>query len=381
MAEIRDILVRYANRETLNENEAGLLAEWLHNTDAASFHELAAEIMDVQSMPEQARISLEARLDALKDEEVPTSVHRIHFLRLGWRKFAAAAVLLLIAGVAYFYIFSTGKQAQTIAYKTDVAPGKEGAKLKLSDGRVIMIDTLKDGMIAMDGKLKVLKKNGKIVYEGSTDEIVYNEIIADRGRQSSAILPDGSTVYLNAASSLRYPLHFTGDTRNITMTGEVYFEVAHNANMPFIVTTGSQEIKVLGTRFNVKAYNDEPVFTTTLLEGSIQIRNKRSDKIIKPGQQAITSEKNSGIELSDANTEEAVAWLKGKFKFNNTDLHTTMRQLARWYDVTVKYENGVTDSHFFGGTQMSGNLSEVLKVLELSGLHFKIEDRTIIVYP
>lgn len=297
-------------------------------------------------------------------------------------RWAAAAVLLFaIAGLAYFFNQKKTNSLDIIAAMHDVAPGRKGALLTLANGSKILLDTVKDGTITMQNGLKVIKQNGEIKYEGTTTEIAYNIASTDRGRQYQIVLADGTTVWLNAESSIRYPLAFNGNERVVDITGEAYFEVAHNASKPFIVKVNGQQIKVLGTHFNVKAYSNEPVVKTTLLEGSVEIKTRTDHAVLEPGQQASTPYSGSGIAVSDADIEEAIAWKNGKFKFQNTELKELMRQLERWYNINVQYEANIGDSHFYGGTQMNNNLSEVLKVLELSGIHFKIEGTTIVVYP
>ncbi len=298
--------------------------------------------------------------------------HRIHFLRRNWVRYAAAAVLLF--AVATTYILVKDKNTLiTTAYNGDIAPGKEGARLKLSDGRIILLDSVKDGLIAMDGKMKVIKRNGKIMYEGSTDEIVYNEIFAERGRQSApVVLPDGSIVWLNAASSIRYPLHFAGEVRLITMTGEVYFEVVHNEKQPFRVQVGDQVIEDIGTSFNVNAYNDEATIKTTLLEGIVKI----NATVLKPGEQYDNGK------ISSVNTEEVVAWKNGFFSVRDADIQTVMRQLARWYDVDVSYEGAIAKQTFTGKIDHNLSLGQVLNVLSDSKVHYRIEDaKHIVIIP
>lgn len=303
--------------------------------------------------------------------------------RRGWVRYAAAAVFLFAIATTYFIVSRKDKQT-TVAYKSDVAaPIINKATLTIGNGKRIILDNIGKGSLAAEGAVTANKTgDGQIVYNSKASAVEYHTLTNPKGsRPIQLTLADGTTAWLNAASSITFPTAFTGGTREITMTGEAYFEVAHNPAKPFIVKAGEQDIKVLGTHFNINAYRNEPVLTTTLLEGSVEVTSGGEHTIILPGQQAVTPNLGSGISVSTANTETAIAWMKGKFSFDNTDLKTAMRQLERWYDVDVKYEAHVPDSHFFGGTPMSENLSEVLKALQLSGCHFKIEDKKIIVYP
>jgi transmembrane sensor len=180
---------------------------------------------------------------------------------------------------------------------------------------------------------------------------------------------------------LKYPTQFNGDQRIVELDGEAYFEVAKNKNKPFIVKSGDQDIEVLGTHFNVHAYDNESVVKNDLLEGSVAVNYKKQKAILKPGQQSNVSDKFNKITIKQVDTEAAIAWKNGRFKFDNADLKTVMRQLERWYGINVEYRGDVPDVRFNGGTFMNKNLSEVLKVLELSNIKFKVEGKTIIVYP
>lgn len=293
-----------------------------------------------------------------------------------WIRYVAAAVFLAAIGTTWFLLNNPSKQTPAIAYKGNVAPGRDGARLKLSDGRIIMIDSIKDGVIAMDGKVKILKQNGKIVYQGSTDEIVYNEIVADKGRQSSAILPDGSVVWLNAASSIRYPLHFAENERLVTMTGEVSFSVVHRASQPFRVNVKGQTIEDIGTEFNINAYDDEPVMKTTVVEGAVKTQNK----MLKAGQEAVVN--GAEIKIGSADVNMAIAWRKGIFSYKHTGITTVMRQFARWYNVEVRYEGAVPNETFTGDMGRNLNLADALDFLKQMHVHFTIEeDKRIVVMP
>jgi transmembrane sensor len=298
---------------------------------------------------------------------------------------AAVVFILLLGGTAWFFINHTHKGqvpvAQAATPKRDVAPGHNGAILTLSNGKKILLDSAGNGVLASNSGVAVIKKDGAIAYQGKTGEMVYNMVATPKGRQWQLTLSDGTRVWLNAGSSLRYPVSFPGKERLVEMTGEVYFEVAQNANAPFIVQTPKQSIQVLGTHFNVNAYGDEPIFRTTLLEGSVQVMNSHKKVVIKPGQQADNNYTTGALAVKDANVDDAIAWINGRFKFDNSDLKTVMRQIARWYDVEVEYRGNIPNSQFGGGTYRNNNLSEVLQVLELSGVHFKLEERKIIVTP
>lgn len=290
-----------------------------------------------------------------------------------WTRAAAvAAILLLLAGIAVIY---RPKPAIQTPVAAEIRPGHNGAILTLSNGKRIVLDTAANGALASDNQVKVIKKDGQLSYEGAAEDIVYNTVSTPKGRQWQLTLGDGTKVWLNAASSIRYPIGFPKKQRLVEVTGEAYFEVAQNPESPFIVKTPAQEIQVLGTHFNVNVYDDEPAPKTTLLEGSIKVTSAGKSLLLHPGEQA------NDLKINKVDAANVIAWINGRFKFDNSDIKTVMRQIARWYDVEVEYKGTIPDYQFVGGTFRNNNLSEVLQVLELSGLHFKLENRKIIVMP
>lgn len=318
---------------------------------------------------ERIREQLLAKIQA---HEVTTPIHsirRVRFIRnMRW---AAAAVFILLLGIAYFVWFNPDwKETTQVPIASHIQPGKEGAQLKLSDGRIVLIDSLPDGLIANDGQVQVYKENGQLVYRGKTDQVVYHEIVTDKGRQWSAQLPDGSTVWLNAASSLRYPLQFSGKERLVAMTGEASFNVVHNARQPFRVQVKDQLIEDIGTEFNIQAYDNENRIVTTVIEGVASVSSQGQKVIVPAGKEA--SQEQGALKVQEANTDKAIAWRKGLFDFDGADIRQVGRQLERWYNIEVVYEGNLSNYRFSGDTYRNGNLQEVLKVLELSGVQFKL---------
>jgi hypothetical protein len=298
---------------------------------------------------------------------------------------AAAIILFALAGAAYF-LRHPGKEVAAppvaeVKYKGDVAPGHNGAILTLSNGQQILLDSTGNGAVAKEGKIQLIRKDGQLIYKGTQDELVYNSITTAKGRIWSIVLPDGTRVWLNSASSIRYPLAFTGKNRTVEMTGEAYFEVVRNASQPFKVKVGDQYIEDMGTAFNVNAYTDENAVRTTLLEGAVRIRTKTANNTLRPGEQAIIKTGSQVIRVQPGNTEEAIAWKQGFFNFQHADITSVMRQLSRWYDVNVEYK--VTPDDTFSG-EIGRNLSlvQVLDILQTTHVHFTIkEDKTIIILP
>lgn len=302
---------------------------------------------------------------------------------------AAAVVIGVIATSIYFLYFSkTNHQIAstktTVASNKDIQPGGNKAILTLADGTTIVLDSAKDGPLSQQGNTKVIKlNNGQLAYHSSgaaNTKAVYNTISTPKGGTYQVILPDETKVWLNAASSLRFPTAFSGKERNVEITGEAYFEVTKNKEMPFIVTLNDMSVEVLGTHFNVMAYNDEKAIKTTLLEGAVKVTKNNNSILLKPSQQASLNKTNNDLHVTDdIDINQETAWVHGMFQFNDVDLPTILRQLSRWYDVDVSFSNTVPSDHFTGKVSRNASLSNVLKILELSDVHFKIEGRKIVV--
>jgi ferric-dicitrate binding protein FerR (iron transport regulator) len=312
------------------------------------------------------------------------------------RWWAAAAVL--IGAVLSVWLLTRKPVAPPVmadrqTLQKDRAPGGNVAILTLGDGKSITLDSARDGVLAEQGNASVTKSgDGVLAYrmdkgaagkgvaeKGAAAAALINRLSTPRGGQYRLLLPDGSQVWLNAASSISYPTAFTDSVRGVTITGEAYFEIAPNASMPFVVKVdargGQKLIRVLGTHFNVNAYNDEQAVSTTLLEGSVRLESI----ILKPGEQGQWRPDGSLQVDPRANVEEAVAWKNGMFHFEQADLPEIMRQLARWYDVDVEFRGKTPASRFDGEIPRSSNLTEVFKILQLSNVQFVVEDKKVIV--
>ena len=283
------------------------------------------------------------------------------------------------------------KEQQQIAQNQvqDIAPGGNKTILTLANGKKIIIKNAQNGLLAKEGTSAINKTHeGTIIYQRSPngngqnpEPVSYNTITIPRGGEYQAIiLPDGSKVLVNSASSLRYPTAFPGNERKIELTGEAYFEVVKNPSKPFRVICNDQMVEVLGTHFNINSYDDEPAIKTTLLEGKVKVTatSDNAVKILLPGQQAVLNA--SSFTVNPVDTEEAIAWTNGKFMFNNDNIVYIMREISRWYNVEVDFSGPIPTSGFYGGTPRSKNVSEVLNTLQLTGkVHFKIEGRKITV--
>jgi len=305
----------------------------------------------------------------------------------------AAAVILTITSIGLLFLKDYQPATpQKVTAKTsifhDVKPGTNKALLTLEDGKQIALNDMSTGTVLKQGHIAVVKqKNGLLQYQvtsnaGSAQNlpVEYNTISTPVGGEYSVVLPDGSKVWLNAASSLKFPTAFNGNERRVELTGEGYFEIAKNKHKPFKVKFNNEEVEVLGTHFNIMAYQDDAVTRTTLLEGSVSISKNNVKKVLVPGQQAIGGLQAAGFSIKEVSTEEAVAWKNGLFLFRNENIRSIMKKIARWYNIDVYYQGTLANQEFGGRVSKSKNLSEILKNLELTGtIHFKVDGRRVTV--
>ncbi|MEO3407712.1 FecR family protein [Mucilaginibacter sp. CAU 1740] len=307
-----------------------------------------------------------------------------------WGWIAAAAVIVLVSGIFFLQKKQPVQNSMAVnrtkksPFKA-IKPGRNTAVLTLANGSSITLDSAQNGVLATSGKTAIKKlANGLIEYSSNnTDQSAaqpaMNTISVPRGGQYTIKLPDGTMVWLNSASSLSYPVAFNGATRNVTLSGEAYFEVTKNPHQPFTVHTDNVDVKVLGTHFNVEAYADDKNSKTTLLEGSVNLSNQNSSALLVPGQQGVSTT-GQNIFTHSVNVNQVIAWKTGYFLFRENDIREIMKQISRWYDVEVEYEGNITHKTFGGIYSKNKDINELLKGLELTGLvHFKIEERRIIV--
>lgn len=320
-------------------------------------------------------------------------------IRLPLRYFrnAAAAVIAfaIIGTVCYYRLTAVRKPAEAgggvakndvgNAIGNDIAPGDNKAILTLANGSRMVLDSARNGLLVRKGSLNIEKtSDGQLRYVVDKDRemkedssVAFNTINTPRGGEYQVILSDGTKVWINAASALKFPTAFNGHERTVELTGEAYFEVAKNADKPFYVKVNDMQVQVLGTSFNIMAYSDEPAIKTTLLEGSVRLAMGKNSHLLQPGQQGIADHR--GIAVVNANTDEAIAWKNGYFEFNRCSIQDIMHQLSRWYDTDVVYESKVPGDEFVGKISRDAKLSQVLRILELSNVHFRIENKKIFV--
>lgn len=311
-------------------------------------------------------------------------------------RWAAAVLLFLLSSGVYFLVKPSKSPSISKNNSTKrvidqgVLPGGNKAVLILADGTSIVLDSASDGTIASQGATKVVKLgSGQLVYNSSDAGpafVSYNTLTTPRGGQYQVTLQDGTIVWLNSGSSLRYPTVFIGNERKVEISGEAYFEVAKNERQSFkvkinILNGEGGEVVVLGTHFNINAYNDESTVRTTLFEGSVQINGSTGSAQIKPGQQFQSGSAGQTKIVNDVNLEEVIAWKEGRFQFENADITDVMRQLERWYDIDVSYTGDITQ-HLGGRISRNVNMLKVLNMLELTGVvNFKVEGKKVLVMP
>lgn len=307
---------------------------------------------------------------------------------------AAASILIFLAASTSFWLYVKDQQnsqhqtAQSKSTQNIITPGRNRAVLTLANGKKLDLDDTQTGMISREGPSIVSKTaDGKLAYGKNTDTpdqnaVTYNTIETPRGGQYQLTLGDGTVVWLNAGSSLKYPTAFTGKERTVELTGEAYFQVAKNKERPFSVAVNGMKVEVLGTHFNVMAYHDENTIETTLLEGSVKLTKDGNSTMLMPNQQGVLSNGASNFSVHVVNTENVIAWKNGLFKFDNENIETIMRKVARCYDVDINYKGNLKRQNFGGTVPMFKDISQLLTTLELTGtVHFKIDGRRVTVMP
>jgi Fe2+-dicitrate sensor, membrane component len=308
-----------------------------------------------------------------------------------WYWLAAAALIGIVSGT-YFFMKPTRPIA--VAETTNnrdssatIVPGGNKALLTLADGSVIVLDSAANDTLSTQGNTVVFKqRDGRLVYQaqGASATTAYNTISTPRGGQYEVVLPDGSKVWLNAATSLRFPASFSANERKVELNGEAYFEVAPMKTAPFLVSFNTNRpgtVEVLGTHFNIMAYADEASINTTLLEGAVRVQSQHHVRTLQPGQQARVTENGNMEVANNVDTEAAIAWKNGYFLFSNSDVQTVMRQIARWYDVEIEYAGKIPAERFEGEIPRNSHISDVVKMLELSNVHCRIEGKKMIILP
>lgn len=369
-------LFQLLNKATDEELSDILHQEWKHTqTDDSIFKSAKSdEILNhILNQPRPA----ENRVVVLEKRKYP----------LQKKLLAAAAILVFLSFALYLslpLLTSPAADQEVARVSNDASPGGNKATLTLANGKTIVLNGAQNGVLINNGNIKVHKSgDGQVVYQvlknsdGNASSV--NTLTTPIGGQYQIELPDGSKVWLNAASTLKFPEAFSGKARIVELSGEAYFEVSKNKDMPFKVRSRLGEVEVLGTHFNVMSYNDEASMKTTLLEGSVRVNAGKEAKILKPGEQGVLNQSGNVNVVDDVDLEGEVAWKNGMFQFNDADIELVMRQVSRWYDLNVTYEGRAPVKRLTGKIPRTAKVSELLSILEYSGLKFKMQGKNITV--
>jgi len=399
-ARLKGLLHQYFNN-TISDADCIELLQYLNASNPDELDnlidlELSAldegpEFKGKQSQAVLNRIKSDLRFNTISGDREEAQPKIVKFYQKRWVQIAAVFLVFLTAGILVFNSKST-KTANQVTKNTKQAiilPGGNKAVLTMEGGKTILLDSAANGLLAKTSSGKVLKtRSGQIIYQAlsshqsgvAATDITYNTLSTPKGGEYQVVLPDGTKVWLDAASSISYPIAFTGNERRVKLTGQAYFEVAKNKDKPFYVDINNAQVRVLGTHFNISAYDDDNVMTTTLLEGAVQVTKNNSLSLLKPGQQAAISSSSDNIVVSDAHIDDAMAWKNGYFTFDDDNITGIMRKVSRWYNVDVEYRGDYNGQKFGGTFYRSKGISELLTHLEKIGkLHFKISGRRIIV--
>lgn len=369
------MLNRYRNG-TATREEIAFLESWFDladNTDDFITTENEASF-------EHLKATLKEKIDVqIRHAAIPQQAPQ----RVPIRRWAtAAAIAAIIGATALFFVRQKNQQS---AHGRQTAYATGAPTLRLADGTLIALDSTTSGKIAhQNGAIITKEKDGTLSYTAvptaTSNTNQQNVLSTPAGMKFKIKLPDGSTVWLNAASTLKYPASFGNTSRMVELTGEAYFDIANAASHPFIVQSGSQSVQVLGTTFNVDAYPEDGLSKTTLIAGSVRVMNNRGSIVIQPGQQAVNDpDNNSSLRVIYADTEKETAWTNNMFSFKNDNLQAVLRDIARWYNVAIKYSGPIPDERFSGEISRSSHLKDVLKILEINGISFEIKGNVITV--
>jgi transmembrane sensor len=398
-AKLQRLLHQYLNNNISREDCIELLNYFsdgdLHGMeeliDAGSFDlDQGPEFSSKQSADLLNKIKSDPRFSGLKVAHIIPEQAPSKFYQSKWVKIAATALIFFTAGFLFFQHQKNSTKVNTAQLNNNTAslifPGSKKATLTTGNGKVILLNDAANGVLDHTNAGNVVKINtGQIVYHNSrhsatTSLMVYNTLSTPKGGEYQLILPDGTKIWLNAASSITYPTAFTGKERRVTLIGEAYFEVAKNKEKPFYVNVNNTQIRVLGTHFNIEAYNDDIEMTTTLLEGSVQVTKNKAISFLQPGQKAVIPNNSDKIAVSTANIREAIAWKNGYFIFDDEDITGIMKKVSRWYDVSVSYKDNTGDQKFGGTFYRAKSITELLQYLgKIGKVHFAVEGRRIIV--
>ncbi|MFA5816443.1 MAG: FecR domain-containing protein [Bacteroidales bacterium] len=395
------LLYKHLNNSLSDKEMSELLENLSNDRFQKSFSEVFDEVLHDNTFsgltnPDSKAYYFRQLMNAIKEKESLTSSddtstettgrRRISFP--SWLAVAASLAILIVCGSLWIiHATGPGRKIEGVVAQSvvnDIEPGGNKAVLTLGDGSIIVLDSARNGLLATQSSTNVVKlEDGRLAYSSSSNkpaEVVYNTITTPRGGEYQIMLPDSSKVWLNSQSSIRFPVSFTGGERHVEITGEAYFEVVKYNKMSFTVSVNEMTIKVLGTRFNIRAYRDENVTETTLVEGSVQVARGEARAILNPGQQASLDSTGQISVVNNVDINQVLAWKNGLFLFNSADIVTIMNQISRWYNVDIDYEGDLPNELFSGIVSRNSNISKVLIILEQAGIKFTFEDDKIKVF-
>lgn len=378
---------------SITEPESQLLSEMLNDpVHLARLEEIIKNELEEHAFEGEGNPEVLASIQHRIHQKIISTKKPARAISFYTLRIAVAAVFIILVGAGTYLLFNSKKLsnpeqpavANNRPLNNILQPGGNKAVLRLADGKEILLDSAGTGTLAQQGQVKIIKlNNGQLSYslpKGKSAEALYNTVTTPKGGQYQLLLADGSKIWLNAASALRFSASFSDKERMVELTGEGYFEIAKSP-VPFHVKLNNVDIRVLGTHFDVNGYQDEAFVRTTLLEGSVKVTKGVQNTLLKPGQQASVSNGGQITVADNVEVERIIAWKNGLFQFKNTDLRTILREAARWYDVEFKYEGDLSET-FSGQISRNVNASQLLKILESTGkVHFVITGRTILVKP
>ena len=367
-------------KSSCTEEELEELDNWYENlnSDGRQIDDLIAKSGGQEQLAEQLYENFSKKV----------LIHRKSKSKLRWWS-VAAAIVLFASGLIFYKIRQNTDLNNALALNAQILPGTNKAILTLADGTHINLDNAAEGELYNKNGLSILKTDsGSLTYITSSAssqadlKMLFNSIYVPKGGQYKVTLPDGTNVWINSASTLKFPVTSNGIDRSVSLSGEGYFEVVHNKHLPFKVLTAGQEVQVLGTHFNIKGYQEENFVSTTLVEGSVRIGKlpAGASKLLVPGQQARTNKRTTDIDITSVNVKQAMAWKNGYFIFDDQDIQSIMKAISRWYDIDVQYVGGISKDRFGGTFSRHSNLSEILVNLqELGDVKFLVQGRKVIV--
>lgn len=400
-AKLKRLLHAYFNN-TINPADCMELLEYLKTADVGKIEgyisenlltlDEGPELIPVRAQAIWKQITSDTRYTNIAAQVIDNQSSAVKLYRTTWFRVAAALLVFLAVGLIFFNRQFNGNVVAKHYIKPEntavILPGSTKATLTTANGEVLVLEKAANGLIAKNGNIKVLKtRNGQIIYNlkdqkqsSSIQQVGYNTLTTPKGGEYQVVLADGTKVWLNAASSITYPTVFSNKERRIKLSGEAYFEVAKDAQKPFYVNTANGQIRVWGTHFNISAYPDDEITSTTLLEGAVQVTKNQSSSLLKPGQQASISRGSDQISVTKAKIDEVMAWKNGYFIFDEDNIADIMKKVSRWYNVDVQYHGSVDDQKFGGTFHRSKSIFELLHYLEKIGnIHFLITGRRITV--